>query len=514
MVDDERMIRWSIQQALSKDGHSVTAVETGEEAVAQASDEMPDLVFLDITLPGIDGIEVLRRLKGIEPSVAVVMVTATDEVKTAVEAMRLGAYDYVSKPFDLDRLRVIAQNALDRHELRQEVEFHRKESVKKHGFHRIVGSSRKLAEVVEVARKVAKSDAATVLLQGESGVGKDLLAQAIHYESARATRPFIPINCTALPEELLESELMGHEKGAFTDAKIAKKGLFEVADGGTIFLDEIGDMKPGLQAKLLRFIENKAFRRVGGHRDISVDVRIVAATNRNLDELVRTGQFREDLYFRLNVIPIRIPSLRERREDMRPLAEHFLSELCSDIRRSRGGFSDLSKRQMTVYGWPGNVREMRNIIERALILGAGDVVDRLDLPVPTGGGGAGIPLTDAALASVSVTGEAVAEPSVPGSGSGMSGTALVGEAPGKVRDFGVVAEGAGPGVSGVDGPGVPYPGGHAFRLPAGGIVLEDVEQGFLRQALEATQGNQTKAAEMLGLTRDALRYRMKKFGVT
>jgi len=508
VVDDERMIRWSIQQALSKDGHSVTAVETGEEAVAQASDEMPDLVFLDITLPGIDGIEVLRRLKGIEPSVAVVMVTATDEVKTAVEAMRLGAYDYVSKPFDLDRLRVIAQNALDRHELRQEVEFHRKESVKKHGFHRIVGSSRKLAEVVEVARKVAKSDAATVLLQGESGVGKDLLAQAIHYESARATRPFIPINCTALPEELLESELMGHEKGAFTDAKIAKKGLFEVADGGTIFLDEIGDMKPGLQAKLLRFIENKAFRRVGGHRDISVDVRIVAATNRNLDELVRTGQFREDLYFRLNVIPIRIPPLRERREDIPPLAEHFLSEFSNDIRRPRGGFSDLSKRQMSAYGWPGNVREMRNIIERALILGATDPVERLDLPVPADSPGDGF-----APGGGDHLEEAPGEPSTAVSGTGPFHLPRPEDAPGKGGVSHVATEGGRSGTIGVDRSGAPSPRGHAFRLPPSGVVLEDVEQDFLRQALEATQGNQTKAAEMLGLTRDALRYRMKKFGL-
>ena len=237
VVDDERMIRWSIQQALAKDGHSVATVETGEEAVAQATDEMPDLVFLDITLPGIDGIEVLRRLKAHDPDVSVVMVTATDDLKTAIEAMRLGACDYISKPFDLDRLRVIAQNAIDRRELRQEVNFHRKESVKRFGFHRMVGESPKILEVLDIARKVAKSEASTVLLQGESGTGKDLLAQAIHYEGSRAARPFIPINCTALPEDLLESDLMGHEKGAFTDAKSAKKGLFEIADGGTIFHD-------------------------------------------------------------------------------------------------------------------------------------------------------------------------------------------------------------------------------------------------------------------------------------
>jgi len=470
VVDDERMIRWSIQQALSKDGHSVSTVETGEEALAQVADEIPDLVFLDITLPGIDGIEVLRRIKAIDASATVVMVTATDDLKTAVEAMRLGAYDYVSKPFDLDRLRVIAQNALDRHELRQEVEFHRKESVRKFGFHRIVGPSGKLKEVVEIARKVAKSEATTVMLQGESGTGKDVVAQAIHYESARATRPFIPINCTALPEELLESELMGHEKGAFTDAKTAKKGLFEVADGGTVFLDEIGDMKPGLQAKLLRFIENKAFRRVGGHRDIQVDVRIIAATNKNLEDLVKRGIFREDLYFRLNVIPIRIPPLRERPEDIVPLAEFFLSEFSREFKRPSLSISDVAKRQMLSYGWPGNVREMRNVIERAIILGAGGSVDSLDLP-------GHVPMP-----------EAVGSPS-PGIVTGEEAATLpIVEEPGRTETK------------------VPW-----FRLPPSGIVLEDVEREFIRQALEITQGNQTKAADALGLTRDALRYRMKKF---
>ena len=481
VVDDERMIRWSIQQALAKDGHSVSTVETGEEAVAQAADESPDLVLLDITLPGIDGIEVLRRLKTQDPAITVVMLTAIEELKVVVEAMRLGAYDYVSKPFELDRLRVIVQNALDRRELRQEVEFHRKESVRKYGFHRIVGQSPGLRAVVEIARKVAKSEAATVLLQGESGTGKDLVAQAIHYESSRANRPFIPINCTALPEDLLESELMGHEKGAFTDANAAKKGLFEVADGGTIFLDEIGDMKPGLQAKLLRFIENKVFRRVGGHRDISVDVRIVAATNRNLDRLVREGTFREDLFFRLNVIPIRIPPLRERREDILPLAEHFLAEFSNDIRRPRAGFSDLAKRQMAAHDWPGNVRELRNIVERALILGAAGMVDRLDLPMPPDARDPSV-----ALSSADAPGEAVGyAPRADVAAGGSSGTA----------------------------PSVAIaPAGHGFRLPPSGIVLEDLERDLILQALEMTQGNQTRAAEALGLTRDALRYRMKKFG--
>ena len=478
VVDDERMIRWSIQQALSRDGHSVSTVETGEEALAQATDEMPDLVFLDITLPGIDGIEVLRRLKALDPSSTVVMVTATDDLKTAVEAMRIGAYDYVSKPFDLDRLRVIAQNALDRHELRQEVEFHRKESVKRYGFHRIIGPSGKLKEVVEIARKVARSEAATVMLQGESGTGKDLIAQAIHYESARATRPFIPINCTALPEELLESELMGHEKGAFTDAKTSKKGLFEVADGGTVFLDEIGDMKPGLQAKLLRFIENKTFRRVGGHRDIQVDVRIIAATNKNLEDLVKSGAFREDLYFRLNVIPIRIPPLRERPEDILPLMDHFLSEFSREFKRPVFELDPEARSGMAAYSWPGNVRELKNLIERTLILGM-----------------------EGSFASL-----------------GPSGTNLSDHSkeitPGEKehRTNHLAGSGERDPVAGLSAGG--FSGaGPAFQLPASGVILEKVEEDFIRQALEATQGNQTRAAEKLGLTRDALRYRMKKFGM-
>jgi DNA-binding NtrC family response regulator len=481
VVDDERMIRWSIQQALSKDGHSVSTVETGEEALAQATDEMPDLVFLDITLPGIDGIEVLRRIKSIDPSATVVMVTATDDLKTAVEAMRLGAYDYVSKPFDLDRLRVIAQNALDRHELRQEVEFHRKESVKKYGFHRIVGPSGKLKEVVEIARKVARSEAATVMLQGESGTGKDLLALAIHYESGRATRPFIPINCTALPEELLESELMGHEKGAFTDAKTAKKGLFEVADGGTVFLDEIGDMKPGLQAKLLRFIENKTFRRVGGYRDIQVDVRIIAATNKNLEELVKSGVFREDLYFRLNVIPIRIPPLRERPEDIMPLAGHYLAEFSKDFKRQTNGFTPDARRRLASYAWPGNVRELKNVIERAIILGGEGPVDLMDLSTQ---GEPGQPDTSVVFRSAGQESLVSIEESSPDGG----------DAPPAEPEPSIA------------------PGPPVFRLPPAGVVLEEVERDLIRQALEMTAGNQTRAAETLGLTRDALRYRMKKFG--
>ena len=281
------------------------------------------------------------------------------------------------------------------------------------------------------------------------------------------SHPFLPINCTALPEELLESELMGHEKGAFTDAKVAKKGLFEVADRGTVFLDEIGDMKPGLQAKLLRFIEDKTFRRVGGHRDIQVDVRIIAATNRDLEGQVRGGAFREDLYYRLNVVPIFLPPLRDRTEDILPLAEHFLQEFSRDFQRSFRGFSGSARLRMEAYRWPGNVRELRNVIERAIILGAGETIGELDIP------------------SVSVS----ASPAIHASASPETGTP------------------AHP-----PGPLPPPGGGYPFPLPSTGVVLDEVERDFIRQALDLSRGNQTRAAESLGLTRDALRYRMKKFG--
>jgi DNA-binding NtrC family response regulator len=486
VVDDERMIRWSMQQALSKEGFSVTAVETGEEALSQAADDAPDLVLLDVTLPGIDGIEVLRRLRATDPSIAVIMVTADQELRHAVEAMRLGAYDYVAKPFDLDRVIHSARLALDRQELSQQVKFHQDREARKYGFHRIVGTSAPLRAVLEIARKVARSEAATVLIQGESGTGKDLLAQAIHFESSRAGRPFIPINCTALPGELLESELMGHEKGAFTDAKAAKKGLFEVADGGTIYLDEIGDMKPGLQAKLLRFIETKAFKRVGGHRDIEVDVRIVAATNIDLEGAVRDGSFREDLFYRLNVIPVYMPPLRDRREDVLPLADHFLSVFNEEFKRKVRGFSPETAAAMEVYDWPGNVRELRNVVERALILGEGEWLhfpDEFARPGATRRQGAPSAAPSAPPASAFRAAPPPPAPRDPEEGEGG------GEPP-------------------------PSAEGGAIRLPEEGVVLEEVERSFILQALDRHERNQTRAAQMLGLTRDTLRYRMKKFGIS
>lgn len=448
IVDDEFLIRWSLAENLKEDGFRCITAETGEEAVETFRSDPTDLVLLDIKLPGIDGIEVLEKIKEIEKDVPVIMITATSQVDVAVKAMKLGAYDYVSKPFDLTEIRTKARHAIENTQLRQEVEYFREKHVERHGFDRIIGESAKMREVIAMARRIAQSNSTTVLLQGDSGTGKDLLAQAIHYESARRNRPFMPINCTALPEELLESELMGHEKGAFTDAKKTKKGLFELADGGTIFLDEIGDMKPGLQSKLLRFLEDRTFKRVGGKEDIEVDVRIIAATNKDLDKAIVDRSFREDLYYRLSVIPITLPPLRERRPDILPLARHFLDSFNREFKTSFRGLTPEVEDLMVKYDWPGNIRELRNVIERAIILSAGDQIGIDALPWK-----------------------------------------LKGEKKkaGKAGDPGVVI------------------------LPEAGIDIDDVERELIVQALEKTHQNQTQAARLLGLTRDALRYRMKKY---
>ncbi|MHB8766927.1 MAG: sigma-54-dependent transcriptional regulator, partial [Deferrisomatales bacterium] len=374
IVDDEYLIRWSLSENLKQDGVRCVTAESGEEALEAFRSESPDLVLLDIKLPGMDGIQVLERIKEIDRDVPVIMVTATSHVDTAVKAMKLGAYDYVSKPFDLTEVRTKVRHAVENTRLRREVEYLRTCQAEGRGFDRIIGNGPRMKEVIAVARKVAQSSSTTALLQGESGTGKDLLAQAIHFESARRSRPFMPINCTALPEELLESELMGHERGAFTDAKKTKKGLFELADGGTLFLDEIGDMKPGLQAKILRFLEERTFKRVGGKDDIEVDVRIVAATNKDLEQAIADRTFREDLYYRLSVVPITLPPLRERRDDIVPLGRHFLEGFNRDFKVSFTGLTPEAEALMVSYDWPGNIRELRNVIERAVILSVGDEI--------------------------------------------------------------------------------------------------------------------------------------------
>ncbi len=353
---------------------------SGEEALKQVLEEVPELVLLDIQLPGMDGMAVLEKIKEIDSEIIVIMVTALGILETAVKAMRLGAYDYINKPFNLDELSIIVKKALENRQLRKEVAQLRSVQESKFGINNIIGDSRHMKQVLDMVRKVAKSDASTVLIQGESGTGKELIARAIHMESARKDQPFMAINCAALPETLLESELMGHEKGAFTDAKVQKRGLFEMSDGGTIFLDEIGDMELGMQAKLLRVLEERTFRRVGGTKEIPVDVRIVSATNQELLQKIEQKTFRNDLYYRLQVIPIYLPPLRERRDDIMPLVEFFIHHYNKEFAKSVVGVSKMARKFLEEYEWPGNVRELRNIIERAIILESEDTLMLEHLP--------------------------------------------------------------------------------------------------------------------------------------
>lgn len=380
VVDDEHLIRWSLEQNLSKQGYDVTTASTGEEALKLAKEESPDLMLLDIQLPGMNGMEVLEKVKESDEDILVIMVTAHGVLETAVKAMRMGAYDYVNKPFNLDELAIVIKKALETGELKREVQHLRSEQTKRYGIQNIVAESRHMKNVLDMVKKVAQSDASTVLVHGESGTGKELIAKAIHSESSRAERPFMAINCAAVPETLLESELMGHEKGAFTDAKAQKKGLFEMADGGTVFLDEIGDMEMGMQAKLLRVLEERSFRRVGGTKDVQVDVRIVSATNKDLLQSIEEKTFRNDLYYRLQVIPIFLPPLRERPDDILTLTKHFVEHFNREFGKSVKGVSKMAEKFLLEYSWPGNIRELKNVIERAVILESGDTLYLEHLP--------------------------------------------------------------------------------------------------------------------------------------
>jgi len=447
VVDDEKLIRWSLKERLTREGHAVTEAEDGKSAAAALDAELPDLVLLDMKLPDTDGLTILRSIAERAPHLPVIIITAYSTVDTAVEAMRVGAYDYISKPFDMDELTITVKRALEASTLRREVKERVREEKVRFGIHNLVGKSKPMQEIGALVRKVSQSQASTVLIRGESGTGKDVIARAIHFESARADKPFMNITCTALQDTLLESELFGHEKGAFTDAKIQKKGLFELANNGTVFLDEIGDMSPTLQAKLLRALEERAFRRVGGSQDIKVDVRIIAATNRPLEKLIEEKKFREDLYYRLNIITVDVPPLRERREDVALLVDHFLKRFATEFRKTVTDVSSEALRKLECYEWPGNVRELKNVIERAVLLGSGPVVAADDLTMGR---------TTAA-------------------------------APEKDKKL--------------------------FSLPAKGCKFDELEKDIVLQALERTGWNQTRAGELLGMTRDQIHYRMEKFGL-
>ena len=468
IVDDEKLVRWALTQKCNEFGYQTLEAETGEAALQTIQKDSVDAVLLDVHLPDLSGLEVLDKLKQAGETRSIIMMTADPQLDDVKAALRLGAYDFVSKPINFEELSVTLQNALEAGALRTEVESLRGEVRRRAGYHDVIGTSRKITELMKFVYKVAASEATTILIQGESGTGKDLVAKATHYHSSRAERPFVAINCSAIPETLMEAELFGHEKGAFTDAKAMKKGLFEVADGGTLFLDEIGELSPLLQAKLLRVLEDQVIRRVGGVRDIQVDVRVIAASNRDLEREVREGRFRQDLFYRLAIIAIYLPALRERKEDIVPLVEFFLAHYNRKFRKAVQGLTEETRRLLLNYDWPGNVRELKNALERAMILEEGNLLKPDDLPFSVASGRSGPTLIEG-----------------PGAGSAVD-TPL---APGKRR--------------------LP-----PLSIPEGGTSLEDVEHALVELALQQSHGNQIKAAKLLNISRDALRYKMKKFGLS
>jgi DNA-binding NtrC family response regulator len=391
VVDDEPLIRWSLSERLRSEGYDVLEAENGAVALERAAEDV-DLVLLDFKLPDLDGVTILKKLKELDPDALVILLTAYTSVDTAVAAMKLGAYHFANKPFDLDAMVVMVEQALETTSLRRELRRLRSTQAQPYALDRIVGESPRMRELKALLKKVASSPASTVLLTGESGTGKDLAAKVLHYNSDRASKPFMNITCSALPEALLESELFGHERGAFTDARQQKRGLLESAHGGTVFLDEIGEMVPVLQAKLLRFLEEKAFKRVGGSTDIRVDVRVIGATNRNLEEDVRTNRFREDLFYRLNVLPIKLPALREHADDVAALVNFYIDLFNREFKRHIRGTSATAMRTLSSYGWPGNIRELRNVVERAMLLAESDLLEAADFPIASAATQTGRPL--------------------------------------------------------------------------------------------------------------------------
>ena len=380
VIEDDTTIRLTLRDVLEKQGHGVDLAEHGAQGLALYRANSYGLVMLDLRLPDMHGLEVLRALREIDVEALVVVMTAYPEVRTAVDSVKAGAYDYLNKPFELDDLKEIVRRALETRRLRLEVERLRISAAQPAPLEGMIGASPAFLAMVEVTRRIAAAPRVPVLIRGESGTGKERVAQAIHNLSPRAAGPWVTLNCSALAEGLLESEMFGHERGAFTDAKVAKRGLLELADGGTLFLDEIGDLSLTLQPKLLRAIETQAFRRVGGQKELAVDVRFVAATNRDLDGMVKAGSFREDLYYRLNVGSIDVPPLRARQPDILPLARHFLAEAGRMMGIHEPRLDPAAHGLLESYAWPGNVRELRNVMERALILSGGIPIEPSHLP--------------------------------------------------------------------------------------------------------------------------------------
>jgi len=469
VADDEESMRWVLSKALRKKGFTVDLARDGDEALRLIRSESYDLAILDIKMPGVSGLDLLDKVRDIKADLLVVIMTAEAGMKNAVEAMKRGAYDYLTKPFDLDVMDAIVEKANRAREMTLQVST-LKDELKEHYLLEkgIIGNSAPMREVYKTIGKVAPSDM-TVLIQGESGTGKELIARAIHYNSRRLVKPFIAMNCAAIPKELLESELFGHEKGAFTGATERKPGKFEQANGGTVFLDEIGDMPLDLQAKILRVLQEREITRTGGSQNIQVDVRIVAATNQELLQLVQQRLFREDLYYRLNVVPINLLPLRERREDIPLLVEHFLQKTCAELDIPMKKVEPSALDRLIAYAWPGNVRELENVIKRAVILSSDPLLVLDDFPVLTAGSGGG---------SAEV-------------GDELSLEALVDR---KLRiSFANVDK---------------MESGDVYTM-----VIEQVERPLIAFLLEKTRWNQVRAASILGINRNTLRKKITDLGI-
>ncbi len=464
IVDDEQTLARSAKAFLADHGYEAEVATSGEKAMELLENLQPDVVFADVRLPGMSGLDLLKRIREFDPVIPVIMLTAFGSIEGAVAAVKLGAFDYVKKPVDLEELKLLADRARENRLLQQELSYYRRRATRDVGFPAMLGESPVIRAVLERARQIAALDEAPpVLLTGETGTGKGLLARAIHASGPRAMKPFIEVNCTALPATLMEAELFGHERGAFTDAKESKPGLVEAAEGGFLFLDEIGDVDLSLQGKLLRAIEERAVRRVGSVRERKIDFRIVAATNRDLEREARQERFRKDLYFRLAVIVLDVPPLRERDQDVLLLTEHFLRAFNAKYGKVVREISPAARDLMLSYPWPGNVRELSHVIERAVLWSRGPMLDveHLALTSPTRAGSAdgGAPRTPS-------------DPDVePGASTG------------------------------------------AAALPPPGVDLAQWEKAVIERALREAGGNQTKAAQRLGISRDTLRYRLKKFGL-
>jgi len=466
VVDDEPSMREMLRIVLRRDGYEVVIAENGSDAIAQLRTTPIDLLLSDIKMPDTTGVEVLRAAKDINRDIVAFMMTAYASTSTAVEAMRLGAVDYFTKPFSMDELRLKIRQHLETHRLKQENVLLKKALNTRYEFSNIIGRSEPMLDVFRMVETIAKTPS-TVLVTGESGTGKDLVARAIHYNSLRRDRPFVALNCGGVPETLLESELFGHVRGAFTGADANKKGLIEVAEGGTVFLDEIGEMTATMQVKLLRVLQDRRFRRLGGTEEVQADIRIIAATNQDLQKMVAENRFREDLFYRINVIHMHLPSLRERREDIPLLAEHFLSKYAEQMQKAVRSISYEAAALLQTYAWPGNVRELENVIERAVALEQSPAVLPESLP----------PHLRSASAS----------------GLGSVGSNPESRMPNPVSDA----------------PALPDLG-EGFDLEARG---EDFYRHYIALALERAGGVQVKAAEMLGMSFRSFRYYAKKFNI-